>query len=135
MEAFVEKQGPKLMTLLYVLLIGVFTLYHFAQHYHEPLDGDVADVILPSKRYSEVLTDPFGIQVLLKGKQYAGTNRFFAHQSMRLYMLTVPFGLQYFLDPIESIYWSIAIFKTSFSKGFLLRIYRYFFGHKISIVQ
>lgn len=94
-----------------VLLLGDLA-YSFLQHYHHRLDGDIAPIVLPTAWYEEVLADPFGFRVLLKGEKYAATNRYFSHQSMVLFFRRVPLALQYFTDPVRSIYLACAIFKT-----------------------
>ncbi len=79
-----------------------------------PLDGDMSEIILTTQNsgYYEVLHDPFGLNVLLNNKIYANPNRFFAHWTTSEYFLNMPFLLQNFVSPIESIYLSCAIAKT-----------------------
>jgi len=78
-----------------------------------PLDGDMTDIILPTptRGYYHVLYDPLGLNVLLKNEVYANPNRFFAHWTTSKYFLNVPLWLQHFVDPIDSIYLSVAIAK------------------------
>ena len=99
----------KILLLLLLLDIG----YSFIQHYHMPLDGDMAEVIMPkpSSLYYEVLQDPFGLNALLKNETYSNPNRFFAHWSTSAYFKTIPLLLQKFIDPIESVYLSSALAK------------------------
>jgi hypothetical protein len=87
--------------------------YSFYQHYHMPLYGDMAGIIIPtpSEGYYQVLHDPFGLQVLLKDKIYQNPNRFFAHWPASLYFLNMPLFLQKFVSPIDSVYLSCAIVK------------------------
>lgn len=79
----------------------------------------MAGIILPSAWYSRVLEDPFGISVWNEGASYAATNRFFVHFAMSGYFKSMPFLLQYWFDPINSIYWSAAIFKTIVQAGII----------------
>lgn len=94
-----------------LLFIVADSCYSFLQFYAEPLDGDMADIILPSPRCEAVLNDPFGISVLTEQKRYTGTNRYFAHQFMSSYFKNVPLLLQRFMEPINSVYASSALFK------------------------
>jgi len=102
----------KYILLLIILLADLS--YSFYQHYHMPLYGDMADVVMPSpdKGYYQVLHDPFGLNALLKNEFYPNPNRFFAHWTASEYFLNVPLLLQKFTDPIDSIYLSCAIAKT-----------------------
>lgn len=106
------------MIKLKYILLWIFLLadagYSFYQHYHNPLYGDMADVIMPTpvRGYYQVLHDPFGLNVLLKNEIYPNPNRFFAHLTASAYFLNVPLLLQKFVEPIDSIYLSCAIAKT-----------------------
>ena len=109
----------------YFLLIVILVVdlgYSFMQHYSEVVDGDVARITLA---YKEVLNDPFGMKVVLEGKYYPNPNRYFAHLIQSEYFLKVPLALQFFFDPIESIYISCALLKLMIQIGFiwLLTIY------------
>jgi hypothetical protein len=99
------------LTLLIIFFIDV--AYSFYQHYHMPLLGDMADIIIPTptKGYYKVLHDPFGMSVLLKNEVYPNPNRFFAHWTTSSYFLYVPLILQKFVNPIDSIYLSCAVSK------------------------
>ena len=101
----------KYILMLIVLLADLG--YSFYQHYHMPLYGDMADVVMPSpgKGYYQVLHDPFGLNALLKNEIYPNPNRFFAHWTTSEYFLNVPLLLQKLTDPIDSIYLSCAIAK------------------------
>ncbi len=110
---------------LYLILVVMLTVdlgYSFLQHYSEVIDGDVARITLS---YKEVLSDPFGMKVILEGKHYPNPNRYFAHLVQSEYFKKVPLALQAFFDPIESIYISCAILKLLIQIGFiwLLAIY------------
>lgn len=99
---------------LILLLILVLDLaFSFYQHYHMPLDGDMTDIILPTPTsgYYHVLYDPLGLDVLFNNEVYSNPNRFFAHWTSSVYFLNVPLWLQHLVDPIDSIYLSVAIAK------------------------
>ncbi|RYF87639.1 MAG: hypothetical protein EOO03_10290, partial [Chitinophagaceae bacterium] len=89
------------------------TIFSFIQYLHLPLDGDMVGIILPSPWYEQVMKDPFAISVFTKGENYAATNRFFAHWTMATYFKTMPFFVQKFTDPINSLYISCAIVKIA----------------------
>ncbi len=98
--------------LLFFLLLLADLAWSFLQHFHMPLDGDMAGIILPGPHYSPVLNDPFGLSALLHGEHYHAPNRFFAHGFMAVYFKTVPDALQQFASPIDSVYLACAILKT-----------------------
>ncbi len=97
------------LILLAFLLLD--TTYSFLQHYHEPLDGDMSGIIMPSEACQPLMEDPLGFNVLFKDQEYKDPNRFFAHWFMSKYYKTIPFLLQYMVDPITSIYLASAIMK------------------------
>ena len=96
---------------VFLLFLIADLSYSFYQYLQEPLDGDVAPIVLPSDWYAPVMTDPFGWAVLTRGERYAGTNRYFTHWSISNWFKTAPFFFQRFTDPVKAIYWSCAIFK------------------------
>lgn len=114
----------------YLRYILVFFLladlsYSFIQHYHISLDGDMASIILPADSYHNVMQHPFGIHAVANNIKYPATNRYFAHLAMMAYFKTLPFVLQHFTEPIDSIYLSCAIAKTCIQAGliFLLAVF------------
>lgn len=107
-----------------IILLLADIVYSFIQHYHLPLDGDMACIIMPSDGYKHLMTDPFGLSAL-HGDIYPGTNRFFAHWTMATYFKIAPFVCQYVINPIDSIYLSNTLAKTSIQILiiFLLSVY------------
>jgi hypothetical protein len=97
----------------YFLLLLLFSdiIFSFTQHYSMPLDGDMADGIIPNEDVNLILKDPFGISVIIKNTIYSNPNRFFAHWSFFNYFNYVPIWLQNFTNPIESVYLACAIAK------------------------
>lgn len=97
----------------FLLITLLFTdiVFSFIQHYHLPLEGDMACIIVPSDGYKQLMSDPFGFGAL-KGDIYPGTNRFFAHWTMATYYKIAPFVCQWVINPIDSIYLSNTIAKT-----------------------
>jgi hypothetical protein len=95
------------------------------QHYHLPLDGDLAAIVLPAPWYAQVLHDPFGWDVLTKHAEYSATNRFFAHATMSLYWKVVPRLLQVLVSPISSLYAAAALFATATQAGLTLLLASY----------
>lgn len=104
---FIEKNLRKIVILFLILDV----VYSFVQHAQTYLDGDMANIVMPSPSYNKVLTDPFGLSAM-KGEMYPGPNRYFAHASMSAYFKTAPFLFQYIDTPINSIYWACALIKT-----------------------
>ena len=98
--------------LLLVALLLCDVIYSFYQHKGQVLEGDIAAIVLPSKHYEDILKNPFGIRILTEGKKHNATNRYFCHIAMYGYFRNVPLFLQYFVEPIESIYLASALFKT-----------------------
>ena len=98
------------------IFLGLYLLgdiaYTFLQHTHKSFDGDLIPIVLPVEGYQEVLTDPFGIDVLLKNESYAGTNRFFVHWYLSNFFKTIPLSLQTICSPIASIYFASGLSKT-----------------------
>lgn len=86
--------------------------YSFAQHYSQPLDGDMAWNIVPAEDVKPILESPLGIGVLLKDQSYPNPNRFFCHYAMKEYFEVIPLFLQKFVKPIDSVYLSCALVKT-----------------------
>ena len=82
------------------------------QNYQQPLDGDLAAIVLPNAWYQGVLRDPLGWTVLRDHAVYAAPNRFFAHLALLSYMRAVPRWLQAVASPIDSIYLAGALFST-----------------------
>lgn len=99
--------------LLFVLVAFVIleSSYSFIQQLYSPLDGDMANIVVPSPEYSIVLKDPFGFQALLEGKKYSGPNRFFAHWFESKYFKTIPQLFHPFLNPVDSVYLAQGLLK------------------------
>ena len=101
--------------------------YSFYQHFHMPLGGDMAQIVMPSPTngYYQVLHDPFGLNALLKHEVYSNPNRFFAHWSTSVFLLNMPLFAQNFLSPINSVYFSCALGKilTQILIIYLLAVY------------
>lgn len=102
----------KIIIFALLLFLVADTILSFSHQYNYPLDGDFPNIVLPDPVFDAVLSDPFGTKALLHGEIYQAPNRYFAHQSMITYFKTVPFYLQYFFSPLDSIYIACAIIKT-----------------------
>lgn len=94
------------------VLLALDVAYSFCQHLHVPIDGDLANIILPSERYQPLMDNPFGASVMLENESYASPNRYFAHWFTAKYFRNIPIFLQNFTSPISSVYLSCAIIKT-----------------------
>ena len=100
----------------YVILAILFLsdlAYSFRQHYATPLDGDVVESVLPLPEFEKVLESPLGLNAILDQESYPNPNRFFMHWPMKQFLGNMPIFLQNFFDPIQSVYMSIGIAKTS----------------------
>ncbi|MBO4282332.1 MAG: hypothetical protein J5873_03970 [Bacteroidales bacterium] len=108
------------------LTLLVFALgdlcYSFVQHYNEPLDGDMAESVLPLDYIRPLYADPFGFRMLAKQEPHAAPNRFFSHYLLCKTYRSLPFALQKVTDPIHSLYYSNAICKTGMQLALILLI-------------
>ena len=68
--------SKRVIYLLFILLITDLS-YSFVQHLKMPLDGDMAECILPSKELQKIFEDPLGLTVISKNAVYPNHNRFF----------------------------------------------------------
>ncbi|MDR2010975.1 MAG: hypothetical protein LBQ22_10905 [Bacteroidales bacterium] len=101
---------------IFYLFLIVFVLfdwgYSFFQYSLIPLDGDMAESVLPVDVLKPLMDDPLGISTIYNGQEYHHKpNRFFAHYSCYSFFRTVPLVLQKITDPISSVYYSCAIAK------------------------
>lgn len=83
---------------LFILFI-IDIVFSFYQYYYIPLDGDMAAIIVPASQFQKMMQDPFGMQALINHEMYMGSNRFFAHWTMKLYFWNNP-------NTLSTIYWS-----------------------------
>jgi len=101
--------------IIYILLLLFIMLdigYSFMQHYNTPLDGDIAESIVPADHFKPLFESPLGFQAIKNQQTYPNPNRFFTHWSFKEYMINMPLLIQRFTDPINSVYLSCAIAKT-----------------------
>lgn len=65
----------KNITHIFLIIILICDLsYSFMQYYTAPLDGDVADLIVPNQDIQKVFDDPFGINVMRTKEKHLNTN-------------------------------------------------------------
>ena len=102
----------KIIYFILFLLLLTDLGYSFFQYLGQPLDGDMAWNIVPSSDVKPVLESPFGLAVFEGNKPYSNPNRFFCHWTIKTYYENMPLVLQKFVQPIDSIYLSGAIFKV-----------------------
>lgn len=88
-------------------------MYSYKQHLAVPIDGDFANIVLPSQHYEQTLLDPFGFNAISTSSTHAGANRFFIHKFMHVYFRHIPLFLQRFMDPVASLYSSMALIKLA----------------------
>ncbi|HKK77168.1 MAG TPA: hypothetical protein VJ953_18960 [Saprospiraceae bacterium] len=113
--------------LRYALLLFILADlgYSFWQYLQFPIDEDLARIVVPDRYYQTVLEDPLGLAVWKAGEAYQATNRFVAHYSIWGYFRVVPRALQHLLSPIDSLYWSAALFKLLVQLLLLSQLSRY----------
>ena len=119
--------SKRVIYLLFILLITDLS-YSFVQHLKMPLDGDMAECILPSKELQKIFEDPLGLTVISKNAVYPNPNRFFGQWTYSKYFKHLPSTLQNFVSPIESIYLSCAIAKIIIQIGLLILLAFYITG-------
>jgi hypothetical protein len=102
----------KVLYYIFLVLILVDIAYTFSQNYNAEIDGDIAESVLPLDYIKPVLSDPLGINAFVFHQHYVAPNRFLSHFLYNRYMNSMPFFLQHFSSPIDSVYLSCAIMKT-----------------------
>ncbi|WP_157540979.1 hypothetical protein [Hymenobacter aerophilus] len=130
-----QKWGAFLRHAHWLLLIPLLIDlgYSYVEHLNVMHDGDMVSHIIPHPNIQEILDDPFGLRALLKGEKYASPNRYFAHESLLLYMRNVPLMLQAFVEPIYSTYMACAIAKVLIQASLIaLLAYYISFNSKIN---
>lgn len=94
-----------ILNLLFILLLVADIDYSFRQHEHKALDGDMSLITAPSKSYTAILEEPFGLKAALHHEKYAGSNRYYAHQAMIIYYKHVyPAFAYFFNDKVDCLY-------------------------------
>lgn len=121
------KTSPFRNSIRYLLLLFILADlgYSFWQYLNFPIDEDLARIVVPDVYYQKVLEDPLGQTVWQRGEGYQATNRFVAHYTIWSYFRIAPRALQSFLSPIDSLYWSVAIFKFLVQLLLLFQLSRY----------
>jgi hypothetical protein len=112
-----------------LILVLIDLLWAFIQYYSYPIDGDLYAIVLPAPWYADVLNDPFGFSLLSEEHAYGGAGRYVAHALMATYFQWMPLYLQVFVEPVTSIYLSMALFKLALHFGFLITLSAYLNGH------
>ncbi|HKC69593.1 MAG TPA: hypothetical protein VKG26_15255 [Bacteroidia bacterium] len=103
--------GKRILYGILFLFIIADLSYSFLQYLHQPMDGDIAWNVVPAEANKQVLSSPFGTDVIFKHQSYPNPNRFFCHWMINRYFNVTPLALQKFTQPIDSIYLSCAIAK------------------------
>lgn len=118
--------------IFYLLLIFIVADigYSFVQHLQTVLDGDMAECILPSNEYKKIFQDPLGISVITQNASYPNPNRFFCYFMFSNYFKSIPFILQNFVSPIDSVYLASAIAKILIQVSILFLLGFYITGRR-----
>jgi hypothetical protein len=86
--------------------------YSFRQHEHKTLDGDMALITAPSKFYTTILDEPFGLKASIHHEKYAGSNRYYIHKAMVIYYKKVyPVFSSFFTDKVDFLYKFTGLFQ------------------------
>ena len=102
----------RLIYFLLLAFITVDTVYSYRQHASAPLDGDIAESVLPGDNFKPLFSSPMGFTAIANDVHYPNPNRFFMHWPFQVYMMQMPIYLQRFMDPISSVYTAAALAKT-----------------------
>ena len=113
-----------------LLFLLADTGYSFVQHFNMPLDGDLSCVVLPDGMYQHIWDDPLGWNTISSQQPTITPNRFFAHYATRTWFRSVPFFLQRFMSPIDSLYATAALAKTLIQILILLLLSAYAHLHQ-----
>lgn len=96
----------RIAVVLYILADLAFVFY---LQYHNVIDGDLVEIVLPTALYERVLRSPLGLDVVLHGAKYAGSNGFLGYWFVNKYFHLVPAFFRLFTSPLNSLYMSCAL--------------------------
>lgn len=113
------KTHEKFIVIILLCFIAFDFIHSFNQYYHTPLDGDIAESVVPADWVHKVLNDPFALRVALHQDSYPNPNRFLCHWMLGNYLRYAPSALQIFVTPVDSVYLSCAIIKVAVHAGFV----------------
>ena len=77
--------NKQILNFLLILLLIADIDFSFRQHEHKTLDGDMSLITAPSKSYTTILEEPFGLKASFHHEKYAGSNRYYVHKAMLIY--------------------------------------------------
>jgi hypothetical protein len=108
------KNNTRILLYNVLLLFILLSLGRSFGHYGvAPLDGDIAESVLPYPSVQKTFDDPTGIKTIINNEKHWGTNRFFSHYFLNKTFRKIPIFLQNFTNPIESIYLTSAIVRMA----------------------
>lgn len=112
-----------------VLIVGCLFIFldlgfSFKEFHGHALYGDVIPLILPDDTNAPVLSDPFGFKALSTKVYHPNINRYFCVASLQIYMKQMPLFLQYFTNPVESLYLSSSFFRAGIYLSFIFFMFR-----------
>ncbi len=110
----------KLLVVISITIVFIDLFYSFYQFKLSPLDGDMAGGIVQDEKGLLIFNDPYGIKVVSQNVKVENPNRYYSHLAFRSYFRNVPFLVQKFTNPIDSIYVSAAIAKIVIQFIFIL---------------
>ncbi|MCL1969355.1 MAG: hypothetical protein FWF65_07365 [Bacteroidetes bacterium] len=99
-----------------ILLYGALLIFillalskSFKQYSVAPLDGDIAESVLPYPDIQKTFDDPTGVKTIIHNDKHLGVNRFFSHYFLHKTFREIPLLFQKFCIPINSVYYTSAI--------------------------
>ncbi len=96
---------------LFVILLLIDIGYSCVQFYNVPLDGDMAESIVPISAMEKTMKDPLGIKTVIEKEYHHNPNRFFSHWIFQKTFRWGPEFLQNFTNPINSVYGTCMLTK------------------------
>ena len=101
----------KIIGIALFLFLLLALSHSFVQFSVMRLDGDIAESVLPYPDVQKTFDDPTGIKTIINNDKHVGANRFFSHYFLHKTFRELPFLLQNFCNPIDSVYYTSAIAK------------------------
>ena len=117
----------QIIKLLLIIFLSGDLFFSFLQYYNTPLYGDVDSHVLPDEHIQKVIDDPFGFKAI-SGEKHTNPNRYFSHLMVMKYMQKTPILLQKFVEPVTSVYLSVAILKILVQILFIYLVARFVSG-------
>jgi len=106
-----KKTIKHILFFLSLVLIILALSKSFKQYCACRLDGDIAETVLLYPNVQKTFDDPTGLKTIISNEKRACPNRFFSQYFLYKTFREIPFILQNYFTPIESVYYTAAIAK------------------------